>query len=206
MKIGVVPKIIEKYSKQYEYTIEFKLIEFLKKVFKNSEIYFLTEKKKIKLNLIVLSGGNDIYKVSKLQKDKLRYEIDKYYINQYLGKIPIIGICYGAQILAFKSKNILYRSNLHVGSHLLYFSSFLNKKKINVLSHHKYVFKNLLNFEIFAKADDGSIEGFFERRRRFCGIIWHPERQKNIKLHKKLFIKIYEIINFSLRKRKKIKN
>ena len=46
MKIGVVPKIIEKYSKQYEYSIEFKLIEFLKKVFKNSEIYFLTEKKK----------------------------------------------------------------------------------------------------------------------------------------------------------------
>ena len=49
MKIGVVPKIIEKYSKQYEYTIEFKLIEFLKKVFKNSEIYFLTEKKKNKI-------------------------------------------------------------------------------------------------------------------------------------------------------------
>ena len=31
MKIGIVPKIIEKYKNQFEYSVELKLIDFLKR-------------------------------------------------------------------------------------------------------------------------------------------------------------------------------
>ena len=46
MKIGIVPKIIEKYKNQFEYSVELKLIDFLKRCFKKSEIIILNEKKK----------------------------------------------------------------------------------------------------------------------------------------------------------------
>lgn len=200
MKIGIVPKIIEKYKNQFEYSVELKLIDFLKRCFKKSEIIILNEKKKINLNLLILSGGNDIYEISKKKRDRVRKEIDTYYLKNYKGKTPIIGICYGAQFLARKFVNKFKKSNKHLKSHNLYFSWLINKNKFKVLSHHNYVIDNLKRLKIFAKAEDGTVEGFYKQK-TFCGIIWHPERQNKINLQIKIFKKIYETLNSSIRKR-----
>lgn len=200
MKIGIVPKVIEKYKNQFEYSVELKLINFLKKCFKKSEVYVLNEKKKVNLDLLIFSGGNDIYQLSKKKKDNIREKIDTYYFRNQKGKVPIIGICYGAQFLAKRFIKKFKKSNKHTRSHNLYFSSLINKKKIKVFSHHNYVIDDLRKLKIFARAGDGTIEGFYKFK-TFFGLIWHPERQNKIDTQIKIFKKIYETLNSSIRKR-----
>jgi len=200
MKIGIVPKVIEKYKNQFEFSIELKLINFLKKCFKKCEIYILNEKKKVNLNLLIFSGGNDIYKISKKKRDRIREVIDIYYYKKYSSKIPIIGICYGAQFLAQKFITKFKKTNKHIKPHDLNFSSLINKKKLKVFSHHNYVINDLKKLKIFARASDGTIEGFYKTK-TFFGIIWHPERQNEINTQIKIFKKIYETLNSSIRKR-----
>ena len=67
MIIYIVPKIVEIYKGQYEFTIDQKIIKFFKFVFPKSKIEILTHYKKLKNKnaLLVLSGGNTILKFSK---------------------------------------------------------------------------------------------------------------------------------------------
>ena len=83
MKIGIIPKIISRYNNQLEISVEVNLINFLKKVFKISEKIILKENKKINLDLIIISGGNDLITFSKNKENLLRFNLDKYFLKAF---------------------------------------------------------------------------------------------------------------------------
>ena len=88
--IYIVPAIKSQYKKQYEISLDIKLIEFLKK-FYNKDVRVLTEISNLNKNckLLVISGGNTIPKISKKEKDQIRSKFDCHYFNQAINnKIP----------------------------------------------------------------------------------------------------------------------
>ena len=199
MNILIIPKILEPYKNQLEFSIEKKLLIFLKKCFKKCTIsisYNFEFKKKY--NLIILSGGNTIIKFSKKENDKFRNKIDEYFLKKAdLNKTPIIGICHGGQFLASKYKLNLIKDINHVGSHKLENLSKMTIKFKTVKSYHNYKikYKKSKIIENLFLADDKSIECFKIKNKKIGGIIWHPEREiRNIKEQIYFFKNFYSYI------------
>jgi len=188
--ICIIPSVKTPYKNQFELSVDVKLINLLKNIYK-SKVYILSDKLKLskKCKLLVISGGNSVTKISKKKKDLLRYNLDKFYFTQALkNKIPVIGICHGAHyISSFFSSKLNLISN-HVGDHNIYY---IDKKKYKVNSFHKIgiikLGKNLLKT---SEAEDGSIESFTHKFLNIKGIVWHPERHKYIKKIDKLVLSI----------------
>ena len=106
MKILISPSIKEPYLNQFEYCIDARLIELVHFIFgKKSDISFFHKKIKEKPNLIIISGGNNIQPYAKSKSDLLRNNKSNLIYNYAIrNKIPLIGICYGAQFIGFKNK------------------------------------------------------------------------------------------------------
>ena len=70
MKIAIIPSIKETYNNQFEYCVDIKLINFLNRIFANDTIEILAKKQKLNKNfkILIISGGNDLYKFSKKKK------------------------------------------------------------------------------------------------------------------------------------------
>ena len=60
MKIGIVPKFQLTKKKEIEFSIEENIFHFLKKIFKKPSFKILTSTKNVKLDLIIITGGNDL--------------------------------------------------------------------------------------------------------------------------------------------------
>lgn len=101
MRIGIIPVI--SYEKNTFYKVDVKLIDFLKYCFgKKIKIQFLYYRINTKIDLIISSGGNDLTIFKRNKRNILRDDLDQYYIKFSIKKkIPYLGICYGAQKLAF---------------------------------------------------------------------------------------------------------
>jgi len=188
--IGILPTVREIYTNQFEQSVDINLINFLKKHFSDYYIKIINKNDVIKkkLCLIIISGGNDIIKFSNKKKDRIREKIDNYFFKKIIKlNIPVLGICYGAQYLAFKFKSILKRKR-HVGNHNIYLKK--NNKKINVNSFHNITINTLgKDLECMGYAKDLSIEYFCQKKKKITGIMWHPERNKNLKKIDKEIIK-----------------
>jgi len=191
MKIGIITTFREPYKKQLEVSCDIRLIKFLYYIFgKKTEIIFLDENSNLNsINLIVVSGGNDIYEKS--SKNKLRYKVTKKVLNKsFKLKKNIFGICYGAQFIAkiYGSKIIKVNNKKRV--HYVYFNKL--KKKVKVNSFHDYEIKTLnKNFENLAVNDEGYIEAFSSKEFNFLCVMWHPERNKKFKKIDKFLLKKY---------------
>jgi putative glutamine amidotransferase len=181
MKIGIIPSIKRFFKNQFEYNCDVNLLQFFKKNFENFNIEILTFDKKIdtSFKLIVISGGNDLKIFNKERKNIIRDNLNnKFYNNSIKMKIPILGICYGAQFIAYKFKSKIIKKR-HIGQHSIVFA---DNKKIIVNSYHNQTIKNLGNqLECLAKANDESIECFSHKNKKIIGIMWHPERNKPFK-------------------------
>lgn len=191
MIIGVVPSIQEKYKDQFEYSCDVRLIFFLKEIFKKSKIELLTLNHKInkKFKLIVISGasGNDLIMFDKSKKNLIRNKLDQKFFNQALKfKIPLIGICHGAQFIAKKYDSRL-KNKKHVGKHQIKILKKNNEFSVNSF-HNKVITKLGKNLEIQAEAKDKTIELFIHKNQKICGLMWHPERNKKFtNFDKKIF-------------------
>lgn len=189
MKIAIIPSIKEPYSDQFEYSIDVKLIKFIKKNFPKSEIKVLNifDKLTNEFKLLIISGGNSIEKLKKSKKNSFRSKIDNKFFNQAKkNNIFILGICHGAQFLADKL-GCNFVKKKHVGNHDIFFQK--NKKVLNVNSYHNFIiqkFKNK-NVKIIASAKDNSVEYFSYKK--FIGIMWHPERNKKLEIIDKKILK-----------------
>jgi len=186
MKILIAPAIREPYKKQFEYALDKNWINFLFSAFNNVEI-FLPNQKYDKLDLIILSGGNNLIKFSRNKNDIIRYKQDKEIYNYAIkNKIPIIGICYGAQLLSYNLGCKLKALRNHIGNHPIKTSNgflFSNKKSsIIVNSYHNFGIVEPSNkIETLAVANDGSVELFKGNNIKCLGVMWHPERYSRIK-------------------------
>ncbi len=196
MKILIVPTIREIYSNQIEASVDLKLIEFVKKIFQKStiDIYNFTIKKKY--DLILLAGGNN--SIMNNNADKVRNKINNIVYKFALKKkIRMVGICHGAHFLSKKFGFIIERKKNHIGNHKI----ILNINKINfsktVNSYHNETikFNKKNNVNIFAVAQDNSVEAFHIRNKKILGIVWHPERYKKIKKFDKELIKGFYATN-----------
>lgn len=96
--------------------------------------------------------------------------------------IPILGICYGMQLMARslggivkKSRSREYgRAHLHVTRHGDLFEG-VPGKIVTWMSHGDKVVKMPKGFVKTARSDNSSIAAFADSRRRFYGVQFHPE-------------------------------
>ena len=147
--------------------------------------------KEISPNGIILSGGGDA-----LKKD-LRYFIENKLIKISINKnIPIIGICRGAQVLNIFFGGKLKRISNHVRKQHRIFGPLVNKVNVKVNSYHDYgFFKKTLGkkLKLLAYSSDEVVKSFCHNHYNFLGIMWHPERNKNLKNFDRNLIKKYFI-------------
>ena len=116
MKILIVPTIREIYKNQIEVSVDLKLIELMKKIFKNATIDIYNSTIKKNYDLILLAGGNNSFINN--NADKVRNKINNIVYKFALKKkIKVIGICHGAHFLSKKFGFIITRKKNHVGSH-----------------------------------------------------------------------------------------
>jgi putative glutamine amidotransferase len=104
-------------------------------------------------------------------------------------KHPMIGVCRGAQFLNVISGGNISHVPGHVSTHHSIsfsksntFESYVSLLPENVNSYHNYGIQiNDLSKDLTPIAfADGTIEAFLSLERRILGIMWHPERDKEI--------------------------
>ena len=195
MKIGITPSIKETYKNQFEYCIDIRLINFLKYCFVNPKIFIINESSlNIKnINFLVFSGGNDIYDLVKSQNNLIRNQLDKKILNNAIKKkIPVLGICYGAQFISHFFNNKVFKKKGHVKKNnkiIIKDKSYLNKNFIKVKCFHNYAIGAHKNFDLIGICEDETIEFYKIKNTKIYGIMWHPERDLNFKNFNKVIIK-----------------
>ena len=124
MNIGIVPRIRKFYGEQYEFSVDIKLISFIRNVFKKSKIQILfdNKKQKFKIDLLIISGGNDLKYFSKNRENTYKNQLSRFFLKKAIKeKKKVIGVCYGAQFIADFFKSKLKKTSKHVGSHQIRF-------------------------------------------------------------------------------------
>ncbi|MGA0163487.1 MAG: gamma-glutamyl-gamma-aminobutyrate hydrolase family protein [Bdellovibrionota bacterium] len=139
-------------------------------------------------------------KYSEVKINQRRQELDWQIIEQALAlDMPILGICFGMQILNVFFGGSLYQHipadlpspieheqkiskyqpshEVHLEKEGLLFHEFNNKSLQVNSTHHQGVKKLGKNLRLEAKAHDGLIEAFSHETKKFVlGVEWHPER------------------------------
>ena len=198
MKILVSPSIKEPYKNQVEYSFDKKWFSFLNNIFDNIELV-LPEKCDDKLDLIILTGGNDLVFNNPIKRNIMRQKQDKKLYNLALiNNIPLIGICFGAQFIAYKLNCKIKKIDGHIGNHLVKTcnqdSLLVNyRKKFLVNSYHNMgIIDQSKKIIALATAEDNSIELFKAKNKKILGMMWHPERFSKIrKVDKDIFTTFY---------------
>ena len=174
MIIGIVPKIKKNYT-EYEFSVDINLIKFMKFLYPKANCKILySEKIKLDLNLLIISGGNDLSNYNKKKEHKIRSNLDSFYLKKAIREnIPVIGICYGAQFIAnyFNSK-LIKLSNHVIKKHKIFLRNAENKE-LFVNSYHNYGIKKLGNeLSTICIAHDESVE-CFKHKIKYNWVMWH---------------------------------
>ncbi len=184
-----------KNRKQFIDSIDQRLTDFIIKagyrpilVPNNDYKIFLSWLNKLKYSGIILSGGGDVGAKENINRDK----IESHLINlAFKKKIPLFSICRGMQMLGYKMGIRLKRVKGHVNvRHKVFFEN----KSIVVNSFHNYSLTECpKNFNIISKSLDKNIESIIHKKLPIYGCMWHPEREKKIKVYDiKMFKKIFK--------------
>ncbi len=127
---------------------------------------------------VILSGGNDL---AMLNPNPISQKRDIYeskileHCKQH--KIPLLGVCRGAQMLAHCFGAQIIPCVNHIGTHEVY----TDDTSFCVNSFHNYCIARLTDeLEALALAEDSSIEAFRHRILPFYGIVWHIERENGL--------------------------
>ncbi len=138
------------------------------------ELHKLTNYKTIKG--IILSGGPS--SVTKKNYPSIPKEI-------FLKKIPILGICYGLQLItkifggkikSSKKKREFGRALLHKKRSSLLIKNYFNKKNISVwMSHQDAVYKLPKDFIAVASTKNSKLTIIENTKKKIYGVQFHPE-------------------------------
>lgn len=130
------------------------------------------------LKAVILSGGNDLSFCNFNALSKKRDLYEEQVIQTCLEeKIPLLGICRGAQMIAHYFNSPITPCQNHVGEHEVFF---LNEKfKVN--SFHNFAIEKLGEELVeLCTAEDKSIEAFRHKEESIFGIMWHIERENGL--------------------------
>ena len=153
----------------------------------NIEVDVIDYINKWSINVLVLSGGNDlgVYPT----RDKTEYLLLEYALKM---KIPVIAICRGLQLVhtyfggKLKPENKEFALQHRSNAHLIKMKNLT--RKVNSY-HSNFIEEESINegFEIFARCKiDNSVEGICNNQ--ILAMMWHPERAKKISMWNKLLI------------------
>jgi len=145
-----------------------------------SEIISIKDLNKIKdyrhIKGIILSGGPST--VTKKTYQSIPKEV-------LLKKIPILGICYGLQLIAklfggtvkaSNKKREFGRANLFKKKKSLLINNFFNTKNKSVwMSHQDAVIRIPKNFKVIASTKDSKLAIIENTKKKIFGIQFHPE-------------------------------
>lgn len=148
----------------------------------NFESYF----KELKINGILLTGGNDLYifdqnDLSK-KRDTLEFSLIDYAIEN---NIPLYGICRGMQVIAhyfgssFKKvfNHINKNHDVFVNKESKFFNDLMNIQNVN--SFHQYALDCIGNdLMVSVRSKDGEIEAIEHKKYKIFAQMWHSERKE----------------------------
>lgn len=140
----------------------------------------------LKIDGIILTGGNDVEESN--DYIGLRNNQEKKLIQFAMGKnTPLFCICRGMQLIHHNFGGKLKKIDNHVACvHALHLTKDLPMTKNiqgdpAVNSYHGFAIDEKTispEFDIFARTEDGVIEGIFHKKLSILAIQWHPERSK----------------------------
>lgn len=163
------------------------------------EYGFETYFKAIKIDGIILTGGNDLNSLNPSEESFKRDTFEKALL-EYACKnnIPIFGICRGMQIIAeyfgsdFKKveNQIGIRHTLQVNHKSKYFEELQKIQEVN--SFHNYAINNLSDTLITSATDNnGLIKAIEHKKYKVFGQMWHSERENKFDLDDMNLIKSF---------------
>ena len=147
--------------------------------------------KVLKIDALILSGGNDIGTIAE------RDLTEKYLLNwAEKEKIPVLGICRGMQMIACYKGAELKSIEGHVDTRHTLNTNFSNSNGIFPRTVNSYHNQSLVScpelFKVLAVSEDGNIEAIVHKHLPWEAWMWHPEREDIFSSHdifrvKKLF-------------------
>lgn len=142
--------------------------------------------KSMKIDGILLTGGNDLSSIDSNTLSKKRDVFEKKLIAYGIENgIPIFGICRGMQIIAeyfgsdFKkvSDQVGIRHNIKANEESKYFRYLEKLGKVN--SFHNYAVNNISEeLVISAFNENGIIKAIEHREKKIFAQMWHTEREE----------------------------
>jgi putative glutamine amidotransferase len=122
---------------------------------------------------LLLSGGNDLAALGGDAPERDASEAAML-AHARLHDLPLVGICRGMQFLAHALGGTLDRREGHAGTR----HAVAGEITATVNSFHAWcVHTPPADFDVLARATDGSIEAMRHRSERLLGLMWHPERE-----------------------------
>ena len=127
---------------------------------------------------IIFSGGpSSVYLDNSPKCNKLIYDLD----------IPILGICYGMQLICNDFLGVVKNSknkefgvfDVEVDNNSLLFKGLDTNNKL-LMSHSDYVYKLPNNFNVIATTKSCKIAGFYNSDKKIYGVQFHPEVNESI--------------------------
>ncbi len=123
------------------------------------------------IEALILSGGGNVGE--SVARDHMERLLINHAINQ---DIPLIGICRGMQAIILYFGGSIAAKTGHVKTrHEMLFKN----KPIEVNSFHDFCIDDqTIEFNVLARAEDGTIESVSHKEHQILGIMWHPERDE----------------------------
>jgi putative glutamine amidotransferase len=142
--------------------------------------------KKLQFNGVILTGGGNLYEISRKPEDKIRDDFEISLVKFCIGKnIPVFGVCRGMQLINHYFGGTFKKVENHVGcTHIL-----SDNREVN--SYHNFAIDKLgKGLEIIdTNREDGIIESIHHTSHKIFAQMSHPERCDSFSAYEIAFLK-----------------